>query len=77
MQAWLAVQMGWKYEGVQTEKERIQHSYHFEGHPVRVNMQPLYMEQRAPGSVLGMEVTSRLGTQVTMDSRGLSDGVKV
>lgn len=77
LQAWLASQMGWEYKETHVDVERIQLRYQADGHPLQVTMQPLYIEQRLPGSVIGMEVTSRLGTQVMMDSRSLIEGVRV
>ena len=85
LQAWLAAQMQWEYEASEGENGRIKRTYRSEAHvansvtsPVlSVTAEPLYTEQRAPGSLLCVEVISRLGTEVMMDSRDLSGSVRV
>lgn len=79
LQAYLAAQMGWQYEAKETQNENksLRVLYQFDGHPIRVIIQPLEIQQRAPGSLLCIEVTSRLGTEVTMDSRELPNAVRV
>lgn len=78
LQAHLAAQMGWQYETQEPcDKRSLRVIYRYEDQPVRVLIEPREIEQRAPGSLLYIGVRSRLGTEVTMDSRELATSVKV
>lgn len=77
LQAWLAAEMQWEYQALEQQGELTKRIYRCDQETVCVTVQPLYVEQRAPGSLLFMEMVSRLGTEVSIDSRGLSGTARV
>lgn len=77
LQAWLAAKMGWHYEAMQHTPEGIKCFYHCEGNILEIHIEPLYVEDKAPGSVLYMEIKSLRGTEVMIDSRQLSGLARV
>lgn len=77
LQAWLAAEMQWEYASMEQQAELTKRTFKCDQEQVSVTVQPLYIEQRAPGSLLCIEMVSRLGTEVSIDSRNLQGAVRV